>query len=425
MGMLGGLLSKRALLLAKIETTTGQDANPTAALNSVLVSAPEPTADPQVLERDFVSNDLSPFEFVIGRIVGGMEFSMNVGGNGKQQSGSVADAPILANLLRACGYQLTGAAGTAAANVIGPIPARGGPAVAPTVTFAKTGTVTITKPVLYTLEVTTGGASGTAMLAISNNDPDTDGTAVAPAIVTSGTAKTLGTSGISVTPTWTGNLVIGQRWQVMVLPVGQKLAPRSSGHETATLYMYRDGLLFKLLAAMGTFNIEATAGELATITFNFSGQWVAPVDAVMPAGIYDETLPPQVELAKLTWGSNVNLTTEQWTIDGQVNIVQRPDVNSAQGYAGSRIGGRAPEGGFNPEATLEADNPFWADYTAAKAKTFTATIGTQVGNQFVTFGARAQTSELGFGDRDGLMTYEKSIAFKRWNGDDELIFHFC
>jgi hypothetical protein len=212
----------------------------------------------------------------------------------------------------------------------------------------------------------------------------------------------------------------------MVLPVGTIMKPRSTGHETLTLYMYRDGLLFKLLAAMGTFSIEAKAGEIAKITFNFSGQWVAPVDAALPTtAVYPDLNPPQVELANLTWGSNVNLTTEQFTIDGQVSVVQRPDVNSAQGYAGARIADRAPEGGFNPEATLEADEPFWATFVAARAKFFTARVGTAIGNQCAIMGPRTQTSEIGFGDRDGIMTYEKSIKFRRWNGDDELMFHFC
>ena len=145
----------------------------------------------------------------------------------------------------------------------------------------------------------------------------------------------------------------------------------------------------------------------------------------MPTGVYPDTLPPQVELANLTWGSNVNLTTETFTIDGSVNVVQRPDVNSAYGYAGSRISSRAPEGGFNPEAVLEASEPFWQAYTKATAKMFTARVGTAVGNQMAIFGPRVQTSEISFGDRDGIMTYEKSIGFKRWQGDDELIFHFC
>lgn len=426
MGNLGGLLTKRALLLAKVETQIGVDAAPTAELNSVLVDAPVPSADPQILERDFVANDLSPFEHVVGRIVGGMEFNVKVGGNGVQNSGLVADAPMLATLLRGCGYQLVATTGAAAENLIGPISDRNNPEASPKPTFAKVGSSTVESPVLYTIEVTTAGASGTAEVLITNNNTDEDDlTAAAPAAITSGTPKALGGSGVSITPTWTGNLTLGQKWYVFVLPVGVKAKPRSTGHEALTLYMYRDGVLFKLLASMGTFSMEATAGELATMTFNFSGAWVTPVDAVVPEGVFPDTLPPQVELAQLTWGNNVNLTTEQFTIDGSVSVVQRPDVNSAFGYAGSRISARAPEGGFNPEATHEADEPFWATFTAAKAKVFSARIGKEVGNQFVVFGPRCQVSEISFGDRDGIMTYEQSIAFKRDQGDDELVFHFC
>ena len=55
-GQIGGLLTRKALLLAKRETVAGVDAVPTAALDSVLVNDPEFSVDPNVLEREFVGN---------------------------------------------------------------------------------------------------------------------------------------------------------------------------------------------------------------------------------------------------------------------------------------------------------------------------------------------------------------------------------
>lgn len=429
MGMLGGLLTKRALLLAKVETTVGVDANPTPALNAITVQEPSATADPTVLERDFVANDLSPFEFTVGRVVGGIEFQTYVGGNGTQHSGLLADAPMLATLMQGCGMALTGLTGTAALNVFPVIADKKNPATSPSIEWAVAGTldVSITAPVLYTVEVTTGGASGVAEVLITNNNDGIDDlTAATDKVITTATALTVGGSGFTITPTFTGSLTVGQRWYVMVFPKGVKVAPISDNFKTLTLYLYRDGLLFKVLASMGTFTMTAAAGELASLTFNFSGQWVPPVDAAMPDdAVFPETLPPMVELAQLTWGNNVNLTTQQFTLDMANEVVQRPDVNSQYGYAGSRISSRAPTGGFNPEATLEADEPFWDDFTKARAKIFTARVGTEAGNQCIIFGPRVQTSDQSTDDRDGLMFYDKSIAFKRFNGNDELLFVFA
>ena len=78
-GVTGGLLSKRALLLAKIETTPGTDALPVPALDAILVADPEFSIDPNILERDFVSSDLSPFEHIIGRKLASITFTTDGG----------------------------------------------------------------------------------------------------------------------------------------------------------------------------------------------------------------------------------------------------------------------------------------------------------------------------------------------------------
>ena len=45
------------------------------------------TVKPNVLERNFVRNDLSPMPFIIGRKIASMEFETELRGNGLQNSG--------------------------------------------------------------------------------------------------------------------------------------------------------------------------------------------------------------------------------------------------------------------------------------------------------------------------------------------------
>lgn len=425
--MPGGLLTKRGLVLFKVEATPGVDPLPTAANDAVLVSAPEYTTDPQVLERDFVTTDLSKFEHIIGRVVAGFKFVVDLRGNGSQNSGLVADAPMLARMMRACGYELLSTDGTGAKNLTSVIDARGNAATTK-VSWAKGGTVTVVTPTLYTVEVVTAGASGVAEVLVTNNNVDEDDLSAAVAeTITTGVALTLGAKGGTITPTFTGDLALGDKFQVLALPVGITAKPISDGFETGTIYMWRDGNLHVGNNAMGTFTIEATAGDFARVTFNFTASFVAAEATPMPEdAVYEETLPPQVELSLLTWGGNRDLIADKWTFDQGNDIQARMDVNARQGYRGSRIADRAPKGGFTPEAELETDQPFWADYLAAKAKTFTVRCGTEAGNQIVLWAPRAQTSELSYGDRNGLLTYDKSIAFKRGlSGNDETIWHFC
>ena len=522
MAVQGGLLTRKALLLAKIESTPGQDANPTSLLDAVQVQNPVFAIDPNVLERNIVTPDLSPQEHVIGRKLVNMTFEVEAKSNGTAQSGLLADEPKLARLMRGCGYERFGVNGGTTFDGVADVDPvtdqitllnhrfknRDGPVKVTTAGVLPTGlvvdtdywvividkdniqladdkadadtgtptditadgtgdstlenleqmsrviddvdndktapavywtrgyrldanrppeSITILTPVLYTIEVTTGGASATAeLLVTNNNEAEDDLSAAVPAVYTVDTPLQLGGSGATLHADWAGDLSLGDFWRVMVYPTGMLMVPRSEGFECLTIYLYEDGLLYKSIASQGTFTLDATAGNFGLFEFTFTGQYVAVADVTLPTDeVFETTLPSQIELAILTWDSNITLKSEQWTVDQSNEVVPRPDVNMTDGFAGTRISGRAPAGTFNPEATLVATEDFWGSFAAARAKTFTARIGTVTGNQVILFGPRVQTSDIAFGDRDNIRTFEQDLAFKRFNGDDELEFVFA
>lgn len=418
------LLTERAVVLAKLQAAVGTPAVPSPITDALLASEPDYSIDPTVLERNFTRQDLSPFPHLIGRKLASFSFTAEVRGNGRQSSGEAVDQPVLARLLAACGYELLEMDGSDA-NVAPVVPDAKNPATTPEITWAASGTLeaAVTSPVLYTLSVGAGGS-----VTIKSNNPAVDdlgASGTAGGTLTSGTAIDLGNSGFSVTPTFTGTVPSGAVFRVLVLPKGLKMKPISDNQPAITVEGYFDGLKHRLTDAHGTFTINAEAGNYATIEFTFTGQYHPTVDEDMPTNaVYETTLPSQVELANLTWGSNRELVVNAFTFDQANNIVPRPDVNGSDGYRGVRITSRAPEGGIDPEATLEADAPMWADFAAATAKHFVMNIGTQPGNTVVVHGPWVQTNELGYGDRDGIRTYDLGVLFKRFNGDDEVLFYF-
>lgn len=112
MAIQGGLLTRKALLLAKVETTGGVDALPTPTDDAIQVVNPEFSLDPNVLERDIVAPDISPFEHVVGRKLANITFTAEAKSNGTAQSGDLSsDEPKLARLLRGCGYLPLGMSG--------------------------------------------------------------------------------------------------------------------------------------------------------------------------------------------------------------------------------------------------------------------------------------------------------------------------
>ena len=423
--MAGGRLVKKALALFKKQPTPGADPVPSPLTDAIMISEPEYSVDPEVLKREFLTATLTPNPILLGRKMSMLKFKVEMKGNGKQHSGDVADACIVARMLEACAFKLTGyEAATPFSKIIADYE---NSTTMPDTVAAHSGATTLTEPVVYTVAVTTAGASATAKVTVTSNSPH-DVPAGGQITLTSGTPFALGAKGGSLALTWAGDAVMGSKWRVLVAPQGVVALPVSDNFELGTLYYYQDGVLHKILDAMGTVSLSGEAGKFASYEFTFTGKYADPEDEAFPDldDIKFETpLPPLVENSNLTWGSNTSLIVNDYSFDLSGEITPRPSVNHKDGFYGMRFTARTPKGGFNPEAELEASQPFWSDMAAAKRRQFFTKIGTVPGNIIGMFQPSAQTDTLGYGDRDGISTYEVGLALSGDKGDDEVIFIFA
>jgi len=96
------LFEKYKALLAKIETTEGQDAGPTTD-DAIQIKSLKYTGDVEILKRESICS-LSPVLHHVGRYYGGFDCEIDLHGSG--QAGS-NQAPDYASLLKACGAQET------------------------------------------------------------------------------------------------------------------------------------------------------------------------------------------------------------------------------------------------------------------------------------------------------------------------------
>lgn len=241
------------------------------------------------------------------------------------------------------------------------------------------------------------------------------------------TALNVGPSGMTATPTWTGNLVLGDTFTFDAYPQGIKYLPISDDFESISLEAYFDGVKHELNGCFGTFTINAPAGEYATINFTFTGQYVSPVDDAVPTATHETTLPPIVELSKLILGDGgvFQPVVAAFTFDQNNTITPRPDVNSSDGYKGMRLTARAPSGGIDPEATLVADYNFWDLLAESTQTAFTMRIGSAAGNRILMNAPKIQYTGLTYGDRDGIRVYDAGLNFTRDQGNDEMEFVFA
>lgn len=251
--------------------------------------------------------------------------------------------------------------------------------------------------------------------------------AAAGVVVTSGTtALTLGSTGVTITPTWSGTMDLGHQWKVSVSPTGIQYQPVSTGNEACTIYMYMDGYLHKVTDCQGTYSMAGTAGQYAKFTFEFTGQYIAPIDATFPTlsiatspGVALNPVPPTFQLALLRLYSE-NVTISAFSYAHANTVVPRDDANSADGYTGVRITDRKPEGGIDPEATLVGDFDFWTRLANSDYMQFSCRFGTVAGNTIWIKGPNVQSTKTTYKDRQGLRVYDMGLGFARESGDDEV-----
>ncbi len=529
------LLTRRAVVQAQMESLYNVAATLTTA-DGILCADPAYMAEPSILERNFTRDTLSPQAHIVGRLTAKMEFTTEMRGNGSQNSGLLANAPIITRLFRASGYQVipnsspgvlgpyeidshanpitwgatSGTKGTGTVTFATAPPANNdtvvvagrtytfkttltgvadeiligatftisaqnfkaainheagegtlygvgtatniyvvasGAAAAITLTALRIGTggnVTLTKTatnitvsgatltggtnvitntdfIAYYLTVVLGGVSGVATISVAS---DTVGETNAAAVVTSGTPFAMGTKGLTIVPTFTGSLVAGQRWVVWMTPPGMLVKPVSDYFESVTLGMYKDRVYHAMPGSYGTFDIDATAGEFATIKWSFTGTYSAPVDGNLPSPVYERQLPQMVELARLRTNS-FNAIVNKFTFTQGNDIQIRPDVSSLQGYIGSRIVGRAPEGGIDPEADLVANYDFWSFLRSATRIPFSMRVGSNAGNTIWVLAPSTQYTKMTYTDRNGISTYDAGLKFSGYQSDDEMMMFFC
>lgn len=214
------------------------------------------------------------------------------------------------------------------------------------------------------------------------------------------------------------------------IPLGKTYSPKTgnagSAQKTATFYCYYDGMLHKITGAMGTFTMTATAGEIATIQWTFTGVFNDPTAVATPTPSFTSVTPPLVEQCSFTMNSVATLLAETLTIDAGNSVIQRADANSAKGFNSMYVTARGVKFNTSVEFVPEATYSFWGDFTAATARAISFNIGTSAGNKMIVTIPSAQIEGLTYADKNGVRAYEASFNVMSTSdaGDDEVTFRF-
>jgi len=194
--------------------------------------------------------------------------------------------------------------------------------------------------------------------------------------------------------------------------------------ESATIYFYQDGILYKLLGARGTATLDAKTNEIAKIKWDMKGIFAGPVDATLPSATFNPLVSPVFQSAAATLDSYA-VVFDALNITFGNTLAVRKSANAATGILEHAITERAITGSIDPEKVRVADKDWFSVMSGGASVAFTATIGQGAGNKCVITAPAVQITEMSDGDRDGILTNTLNLSFVPTDaGDDEIVFSF-
>jgi len=202
--------------------------------------------------------------------------------------------------------------------------------------------------------------------------------------------------------------------------------PVSTGMGSCTIYVNYDGHLWKIPGCRGNVEFDFTAGEFAVATFTMQGLYQAPTDADMPTAWADLGVAPMKCMGGILVAMNQDPipVVNSLTVNMNWDVAALSSITASHAVSEIVLADRNPEGRFDPEVTSMADHDW---YSLLEAPVL-GEISYQIANADASFRLKvpkAQLMEIGYGDRDGIRTYDIPFRCVRNLGDDEVKLEFA
>lgn len=384
------LLSRKRLILAKIESTYGTDSSP-AGTDAVLVRNLEITPiESETVSRDLIRPYLGNSDQILANTRVSVTFEAELAGSGSAGTASKVDA-----LLRACGMAAT-TTGTAVTGT-----AQAGAAGSITLASGASGTNNIYNGMVISLTGGTGSGSKGVITAYNGS------TKVA----------TVQKSTAAFTPDGTSVYSI-------LANVGYK--PVSESFESATIYFNNSGVLHKATGCRGTFSLNCEVGQIPTISFTFTGVYNAPTDTAAPAVTYSNQATPAIFKAGNTVAVSIlgysSACVQSLSFDLANDVLYRELVGCDKSVT---ITNRAPSGTAVIEAPTIAEKDFFTIANNDTTGLVTFQHGTASGNIVTLLSPIVDIGNPTYSDQDGIqMLNLPYVAIPSSAGNDELTLTF-
>jgi len=381
------MLTTREVILAKIETTAGQDPGAAVSANEIFVEEPSwANEGASMIARSAVKNTLGKKQDIYGGSLKTISFATEIKG-----SGAAGTAPEIGPLLRACSLGETIVSSTS-------------------VTYAPISSGNEYISIYYYQDgmlrkvhgcqgkVTFNMEAGNKMMAnfTFTGHQMSYGTAQAGA---STTITLVGTAS-AVDDTYNGQTI-------------EIIAGTGAG-QSKTISDYVGS------TKVATVSTWTTTPDNTSV-YKISG---GPIDVALPTPSYDSTVPEALLGVPVTIGSYAAAISKlELSLGNEVSMPK--NIASPDGFGVLTIIGRDIAGSFDPLATLVATKDWENEWEAGEQQAIdTDVIGTTAGNRIQLQVPYAYYRDIGPGDREGNRTYEIPFGATESSGDDEISLAF-
>ena len=242
-------------------------------------------------------------------------------------------------------------------------------------------------------------------------------------------------SGVAGTvPAWGALLRACAMSETVTASTRVEYVPITLSQESLTLYFHLDGVLHKLLGAMGTYELSMGEGEIPVIKFQFTGIDGGAVEAALPTQTLTAWKTPQmVSGATLKFGATysagaltggVAYASRGLSLTLGNDVKTRRMLTSGNGYSSTgqavNVMGRKSTGSVQVELTATNEVALLSDINAGALTSMSFEHGSTAGSKLAVWCPSVQRLSPKRTDYEGVAQMSVDLALPPLSGNDEL-----
>ncbi len=183
---------------------------------------------------------------------------------------------------------------------------------------------------------------------------------------------------------------------------GLDFSTRSESFESATLIVFRDGVMHTIRGCRGTFDLEVPAGGFGRLSFDLSGRYQTPIDSATPTASYETTTPPRPgQSAGSFLVDSYAACVGNFSISRGNELADKVCLNSSEGLFEVVISDFTVHGKIDPDAVPLATNDWWTDWEDSTTRRLNLVLGAAANQRVTVTLPQAQLTSIAYDDDNG------------------------